>query len=343
MKTLLISLLLLGSVSSLFAQPTQEPPRTGFPCPVDIKSNQGGGNCQQCASSDPTQLPNDINGDFSQGTGVITLDFGPNAQLNCIPRLLRVIDKNGFIREVQCGLGKIKETGDDNVIIDYCLFGDNDFNFFNQPDVSAVLRYECGTNAPVTIACNSFGEQIPLPVYFKSFTANRTSNSKVSITWTTASEQNNRGFNIQKNINGEWKAIAFIFSQTTNGNSISDLTYSFNDLNTEKGISQYRIQQVDIDGHAKYTDIRAVRGEGTTAKIVVYPNPSSDGKVNVVFEDNSGMRDIQVRDMQGKIIRSFKGISNNILVIDRLTSGFYTIKITNRTSSASSVQKIIIK
>jgi hypothetical protein len=62
-----------------------------------------------------------------------------------------------------------------------------------------------------------------------------------------------------------------------------------------------------------------------------------------VFEDNSGMRDIQVSDMQGKIVRSFKGIANNVLVIEQLTSGFYTIKVTNRSTTASSVQKIIVK
>ena len=114
-------------------------------------------------------------------------------------------------------------------------------------------------------------------------------------------------------------------------------------MNTEKGITQYRIQQIDLDGKFAYTDIRAIRGEGALGKVVVFPNPSSDGKINVVFEDNSALRDVQVNDMQGKVIRSFKGISNNILVIERLTSGFYTIKVTNRTTAASSVQKVVIK
>jgi hypothetical protein len=183
---------------------------------------------------------------------------------------------------------------------------------------------------------------IPLPVKFKSFNANRTSASNVSVTWTTAMEQNSRGFNVQKNVGGEWKTIAFVFSQADGGNSSSDLSYSFKDVNTEKGITQYRIQQVDLDGNAKYSDIRAIRGESTSSKIVVYPNPSVDGKVNVVFEDN-GVRDIQVNDMQGRVVKSFKGITNNILVIEKLNSGFYTIKITNRNTAASSVEKVVVK
>src|SRR5215212_4427533 len=148
MKKFVLSCLLLGSVSTLWAQPQSGPPRAGFPCPIDIKSNQGGGDCKACTSSTQGQLPNNPNGDFTQGTGVVTLNFGPNAQLNCIPRLLRVIDKEGFIREVECGLGVQKNVGNDDVIVEYCLFGDNDYNFFNQPDVTAVLQYECGTNAP---------------------------------------------------------------------------------------------------------------------------------------------------------------------------------------------------
>jgi len=343
MKKFVLSCLLIGSVSTLFAQPTSEPPRAGFPCPVEIKSNQGGGNCTSCTSSTPGQLPNDPSGDFTQGTGVVTLNFGPNAQLNCIPRLLRVIDKQGFIREVQCGLGNQKDVGNDDVIIEYCLFGDNDFNFFNQPDVTAVLQYECGTSAPVLIACNSQGEEIPLPVHFKSFSATRSNSSAVSISWTTASEQNSKGFNVQKNVNGEWKTIAFVSTQAQGGMSTSDLNYSFTDVNNEKGITQYRIQQVDLDGRFGYSNIRAIRGDGVGGKLVVYPNPSVDGKINVVFEDNIGFRDVQVSDMQGRIIRSFKGINNNILVIDRLTSGFYTIRVNNKNNGATSVQKFVVK
>jgi hypothetical protein len=186
------------------------------------------------------------------------------------------------------------------------------------------------------------GDCIPLPVKFKSFNASRTTTSNVSITWTTASEQNSKGFNVQKNVGGEWKTIAFVPSQALGGNSSYDINYSFKDANNEKGITQYRVQQVDLDGKFAYTDIRAIRGEGTVGKIIVYPNPSVDGKVNVVFEDNT-VRDIQVNDMQGKIIKSYRGITNNTLVIERLTSGFYTIKITNRNTAASSVEKVVVK
>jgi hypothetical protein len=183
----------------------------------------------------------------------------------------------------------------------------------------------------------------PLPVKFSAFTATRSNASAVSVTWTTAQEQNSKGFYVQKNVAGVWTTVAYVPSQAVNGNSGSSLNYSYTDMNTEKGITQYRIQQVDLDGKFAYTDIRAIRGEGTVGKVVLYPNPSSDGKINVVFEDNTAIRDVIVNDMQGKVIRSFRGISNNILVIEKLTTGFYTIKVTNRTTNAASVHKVVIK
>ena len=76
---------------------------------------------------------------------------------------------------------------------------------------------------------------------------------------------------------------------------------------------------------------------------MVYPNPSADGKLNLVFEGNSEVRDVQVGDMQGRIVKSYKGITNNILVIEKLSSGFYTIKITNRNTAAISVEKVVVK
>lgn len=181
------------------------------------------------------------------------------------------------------------------------------------------------------------------PVKFKSFNADRKNSSTVTLKWITASEQNNRGFYIQRNIGGEWKNMAFVFSQADGGNSASDLSYEYFDANLEKGISQYRIQQVDIDSKATYSDIRAVRGEGTANKVSVYPNPSFDGKVNLVFENSNSIRDVQVSDMQGRVVKIYKEVRGNVLIVEKLSSGFYTLKVTDRSTAVSSVEKVVVK
>ena len=153
--------------------------------------------------------------------------------------------------------------------------------------------------------------RIVLPVTFKSFNAAR-NRSNVSLKWETASEQTNSGFAIERNTRGNWEQVAFVPTQAAGGNSDALLTYSLSDLNSEKGISQYRIKQIDIDAKSKYSEVRAVRGEGQAGKTTVYPNPSSNGRVNVVFEDATVTRDISVLDMSGRIVKQFRGVTNTI-------------------------------
>jgi hypothetical protein len=180
-----------------------------------------------------------------------------------------------------------------------------------------------------------------LPVHFKSFTASR-NNSNVALKWETTTEQNSDGFAVERNIGGTWQEIAWVPSQAVNGNSDNLLTYSYNDLNNTKAMTQYRVRQVDFDGKAKASDIRAVRGLGQSARTIVYPNPTSDGKVNVVFEDGNTIRDISLIDMSGRVAKQWKGVTNNNIQIDNLTPGMYSLRIIDRETGEQSVEKIIV-
>lgn len=183
----------------------------------------------------------------------------------------------------------------------------------------------------------------PLPVTFKSFTATRISKSNVSIKWETATETNNKGFDILRNMgNGVWTVVASVPSQATDGNSTSPLTYTFTDLNSSKGISQYRIRQVDIDGKAKYSLIRAVRGWEQRAGLIIYPNPSRDGKVNVVFEDAESTRDVTLTDISGRMIKQWKAVTGNTLEIENLGQGIYSLRVVIRGTGQQSVEKIVV-
>ena len=120
------------------------------------------------------------------------------------------------------------------------------------------------------------------------------------------------------------------------------LSYQLNDLNATKGISQYRIRQVDLDGMAKISDIRSVRGEGQKASTIVYPNPSSDGRVNVVFQGEIAKRNVTVQDMSGRIIKEWRNYTNNNIQIENLTPGFYTIRIVNIETGEQDVEKAVV-
>jgi len=182
-----------------------------------------------------------------------------------------------------------------------------------------------------------------LPVNLRTFTAVR-NNSLVTLKWETTQEENSKGFDIQRKLsNGAWQNIGYVDTKAINGNSIVPLSYEFMDVNKTKGITQYRLRQLDIDGKQSFSLIRSVRGEGQKGKTIVFPNPSNDGKVNVVFEDKDVSRNVSLTDMNGRVIRQWKNVLSNTLQIENLISGFYTLRIINSETSEQIVEKIVVK
>jgi hypothetical protein len=178
------------------------------------------------------------------------------------------------------------------------------------------------------------------PVTFVSFTANRTK-TNVNLNWITAVEQGNKGFNVQRKLGGgNWETVAFVPSKATEGNSNANLYYTYVEVNNYSGISQYRLEQVDIDGDIDYSDVRSVNGNVQGSKVIVYPNPSVTGKVNVAFSDLT-VRDLMLNDMSGRLIKQWKGYRNNTLFIENLKAGVYTLRIVDA-NGTSTTEKIVI-
>jgi len=189
-------------------------------------------------------------------------------------------------------------------------------------------------------ACAATG---PLPVSLRSFTASR-NNSNVLLKWETVTEENSRGFHIERNLgNNVWQTLGFVSTKAMNGNSNSLLNYEYTDINNAKGITQYRLRQIDIDGKLAYGPIRAVRAGGQKGKTIIYPNPSNDGRVNVVFAEVNVVRDVSLMDMNGRVMKQWKGVANNNIQIDNLTAGFYTIRIIDTETGEQTVEKIVVK
>jgi len=182
-----------------------------------------------------------------------------------------------------------------------------------------------------------------LPVTFRSFTANRISSSNALLQWETELELNNSGFAIERMMgNNKWMQVSFIPSAVPGGNSSSKLSYSFTDPNSNKGVTQYRIRQVDLDGRALFSDVKLVRGDVQKGKITVYPNPSADGSVNVAFDNKEATRDVTVTDMFGRIVKQLRGNTNNTLRIENLLPGIYIIRVVERETGNQSIERITI-
>jgi hypothetical protein len=181
-----------------------------------------------------------------------------------------------------------------------------------------------------------------LPVHFTNFTATR-KDGNVQLKWETATEQNNKGFHVQRNIDGEWKTVAFVFAATETGNSTTVNGYAFLDNNPAKGLTQYRLIQEDHDGRVAYSRIVPVQGLQGSSRLLVYPNPSTNGSVTVLFDNASSLRDVLVSDLAGRVVKQYRSVANGSLNVGYLLKGFYTIKVINRTTGATQVEKVIIK
>jgi hypothetical protein len=120
----------------------------------------------------------------------------------------------------------------------------------------------------------TFGDiNAPLPVELTSFVGNVNQES-VILNWTTATENNNSGWNIErKQLNQDWQRIGFVEGK---GNSTTLQNYSFTDKDLTSTKYQYRLQQVDYDGTLNYSDVVEIEFNQLPEEFALYqnyPNP----------------------------------------------------------------------
>jgi len=114
----------------------------------------------------------------------------------------------------------------------------------------------------------------PIPVELVSFTASHF-DGKIILDWETASEVNNKGFEIEKKqkfINTDWVKIGFIPGKGTTSNT-NDYTFFYEEKKT--GIYLFRLKQIDLDGSCEYSEVVELMVNVTEEFSLSqnYPNP----------------------------------------------------------------------
>ncbi|MEO8666746.1 MAG: T9SS type A sorting domain-containing protein [Ignavibacteria bacterium] len=164
--------------------------------------------------------------------------------------------------------------------------------------------------------------QNPLPVELSSFTSfiNR---QNVTLKWSTASELNNSGFDIERSeINGQ-NSNNWINSGSVSGNgtSSSPNTYEFTDRNLASGKYIYRLKQIDFNGNHHYYNLGNEIVIGIPEKFELsqnYPNPFNPS-TTINYQLTQGDRvTLKVFDLSGKEIST--------LVNEKQEAGYYSIK-----------------
>ena len=188
-----------------------------------------------------------------------------------------------------------------------------------------------------------------IPVELTSFTANVV-NGNVQLDWTTATETNNKGFEVQKKFGNEFQTIAFVEG---NGTSTQQHTYSYSDQNVENGNYSYRLKQVDFDGSSEYSQVVEVTVDRPVEYNLAqnYPNPFNPStKINYGLKVDSKVT-LKVFDILGQevvtLLNQNMTAGNHTVTFDasKLNSGVYLYKIEAAGvdgSSFNSVRKMIL-
>ena len=171
-----------------------------------------------------------------------------------------------------------------------------------------------------------------LPVELISFEGTRKDNH-VELTWVTASEENNYGFEIERAYkNGaelKWEVIDFVEG---NGTTFETQTYSYQDVRASQGTNYYRLKQLDLptgqtglDGQFEYSNVVSVDlGQGSDIfKVKVSPNPV---RTQLILEDGIGQ--VTIFNIMGQPVKKMQVIDvSHSISLEDLPNGQYIIHV----------------
>jgi hypothetical protein len=161
-----------------------------------------------------------------------------------------------------------------------------------------------------------------LPVELADFRATALT-SAIRLDWQTATELNNRGFEVERRVSGDnnWASLSFVEGAGTS-NLAHD--YSLVDSDVLKDVTyQYRLRQEDFDGSSSYSPIREARISGATTGTAVNalmqntPNPASAYTAIPFVVAEKGQVTVEICDVFGKVVRTLHvdakaGVENSV-------------------------------
>ena len=189
-----------------------------------------------------------------------------------------------------------------------------------------------------------------VPVELTSFAAS-VAGTNVNLSWITASELNNQGFEVERSTDSnQWEQIGFVEGK---GTSTDMNYYSYSDSKLAEGTYYYRLKQIDFDGTYEYSSVieAIVTIPKTFSLEQNYPNPfnpstkisfnlASDSKVTMKIFNVLGQEVVTLVD--GNLAAGEHEINFNA---SSLNSGVYLYQINAEGSNGqrfSSVKKMIL-
>ena len=183
-----------------------------------------------------------------------------------------------------------------------------------------------------------------VPVELSSFTAN-VSGTNVNLSWSTATETNNNGFEVQRKTSDEFITIGFVRGK---GTTTEVQNYSFTDSKLSVGNYSYRLKQIDFDGSFEYSNEINVDLTAPTVFALEqnYPNPFNPSTVISYSVPQSSFVTLKVYDIIGNEVATLVNQTQSAGKYDvrfdasNLSNGVYMYSI--KTDNFSSTKKMIL-
>lgn len=167
---------------------------------------------------------------------------------------------------------------------------------------------------------------ITLPISLTSFTA-KAVDKTILLNWATASEKNNKSFEIFKSYDG--KSFTSIATLDGAGNSDTEKAYAFVDENPYAGANYYQLKQIDFDGKSAVSDVVSATAKIEEVKLSVYAS-SSSVSVNINSPNQTtgilNLFDINGKKLATQTVDLTKGF-NEINFAQSLNTGTYFINL----------------
>ena len=177
----------------------------------------------------------------------------------------------------------------------------------------------------------------PLPVEMSGFEGTTVEENRVRLTWQTASETNNAGFEVQRRAGEQdsWTKVSFVDSKAADGTTSEAKSYQFKDadLPYEADKLEYRLRQVDLDGSESLSEpVTIQRAVDEVELLGTFPNPARTqttvqfavpGQQKVALE----LYDVLGRRVQTLVNEEREGRHSMRMNVAELPSGVYFLRL----------------
>jgi len=165
------------------------------------------------------------------------------------------------------------------------------------------------------------GGNTSLPVSLFDFNAEAQPGHSALLTWKTASELNNKGFHIERSVDGTtFERVGFV-NGAGSSNEINKYTHIDRSIPFSAMTAYYRLVQEDFSGEESSWNIKSVNFRGT-ASISIFPNPTADF---ITISTDEKIRAIEIVDMRGVPMPIF--FDNNKLDVSQFANGSYILRL----------------